>query len=115
MNLVDAIGNALFGSGDVPAGASPSDTHLFSNGTDVLAMLQREQLSFFPDPPASMEPHKLAKLASKLIPGKLGRSLGEVTPPYGWRLVVFQPLENAELLRYSALVHMEFLRWSHNA
>lgn len=114
-NLVDAIGNALLGCGDVPGGANTGDTHVLSNDKEVLATLQREQMPFFPDPPKSVEPHKLAKLASRIIPGKLGESLGEVTPPYGWKLTPFQPLEQPGLLNYSALVHLEFLRFSRSA
>ena len=38
-NLVDAIGNTLLGCGDVLGGANLSNTHLFSNETEVLATL----------------------------------------------------------------------------
>jgi len=114
-NLVDAIGNTLLGSGDVPGGANHSSTHLFSSGKKIICMLQREKLPFFPDPPKSMEPHRLAKLASKIIPGELGKSLGEVTPPYGWTLNVYKALEDDDVLRYSALVHLEYLRWARSS
>lgn len=112
VNLVDAIGNTLLGSGDVPGGANHGDTHLFSRGKDIIGMLQREKLPFFPDPPKSMEPHKLARLASKIIPGELGKSLGEVTPPYGWALNVYESVGGDDVVRYSALVHLEYLRWA---
>jgi len=111
-NLIDALANAVFGGGDAPVGANPGDVQILSDGKAVLAVLQREQMPFFPDPPKSMEPSKVAKLASRVIPGKLGKSLGEVTPPSGWKLSVFQFLESMELLRYVALTHLEFMRWS---
>jgi hypothetical protein len=115
VNLVDAIGNALLGTGDVPGGSNPSDTHLLTHGEVVLATLQREKLPFFPDPPKRTSPGKLAKFASKVIPGELGKSLGEITPPYGWSLS-YQPKStigcDERLLQYAALYRIEFLRWS---
>lgn len=114
-NLVDAVANTILGSGDVPGGVNSSNTHLLSNGKTLIGMLQREPLPFFPDPPKSMEPSKAAKLASRIIPGKLGKSLGEVSPPSGWVLTVFHWPESKELLIYSALVHLEYLRWARSA
>lgn len=111
-NLIDAIGNALLGSGDVPGGVNASRTHLLSRGKEVLAVLRREQLPFFPDPPKSMQPGMFAKLASRIIPGQLGKSLGEVTPPYGWTLSILESSSDRSLVRYSALIHLEFLRWA---
>lgn len=114
-NLIDALANALLGSGDVSSGANPSDTHIFSIGKDIIATLQREQMSFFPDPPKSMEPGRLAKIASKVIPGRLGKSLGEVTPPYGWTLKIHKkPADDQQmkLIQYGAVLRIEFLRWS---
>ena len=118
MNVVDAIGNALLGSGDVPAGADPSDTHLLTSGEDILATLQREKLPFFPDPPKRSSPGKIAKIASKIVPGELGKSLGEITPPYGWSFSCHPMPQSGEgdlLMRYAALFRIEFLRWSRSA
>lgn len=114
-NLVDGLANALLGSGDAIAGVNASDTHVLSSGKDILCMLQRERLTFFPDPRKSMKPGKIAKLASKVVPGKLGKSLGEVTPPYGWTFTELDSSESSELLRYSALVHLEYLRWARSS
>ena len=75
-------------------------------------MLQREPLSFFPDPPKSMKPGRLAKIASRVIPGQLGKSLGEIAPPYGWALRTLESSMPLDLVRYSALIHLEFLRWA---
>lgn len=118
INLVDAIGNALLGAGDVPGGANPSDTHLLTDGKEILATLQREKLPFFPDPPKRSSPGKLAKFASKIVPGELGKSLGEITPPYGWRFTCHQvkaPAPDKTLLQYAALCRIEFLRWSRSS
>jgi len=111
-NLIDGVANALLGGGDTPIGANPGDVHVFGSGSDIIATLSRERLDFFPDPPPSMEPARWAKLASRIIPGELGRSLGEVTPPRGWKLRVQETRIDPELVLYSALIHIEFLRWS---
>ena len=111
-SLVDALANAVLGSGDVPTGANPGDIQVFSNGKQILATLSREKLAFFPDPPKSTEPGKFAKLASRIVPGELGKSLGEVTPPRGWKLTILEPTKASQLLTWSALVHLEYMRWS---
>lgn len=77
--------------------------------------MNREKLAFFPDPPKSMEPGKLRKLASRVLPGVIGKELGEITPPYGWKLAVAPSAEADDLLLYSALVHLESIRWSRQA
>ena len=118
VNLIEAIGNALLGSGDAPAGANPSDTHLLTHGKLILAVLQREKLPFFPDPPRRTEPGKLARLARRVIPGELGKSLAEVTPPYGWSLAIQRHAGSEQaltLLLYSALCRIEYLRWSRSS
>ncbi|HKX55025.1 MAG TPA: hypothetical protein VJN01_02945 [Xanthomonadales bacterium] len=115
VNLIDAIANALLGSGDGGMGANPSDTHLLTDGQDILAILHRKKLPFFPDPPKRSSPGRLAKLASRIVPGELGKSLAEITPPYGWCFTLRHspPTRHDEmLLHYSALVRMEYMRWS---
>lgn len=114
-NLFDALANTLLGSGDIPGGANPSDTHLLSDGNEVIALLQRKQLPFFPDPPKSMKPGMIAKFASKIIPGNLGKSLGEVTPPGGWLLTINKKSSSKTeetLVLYSVLYRIEYIRWS---
>jgi hypothetical protein len=118
VNLIDAIGNTLLGSGDVPGGVNSSDTHLLSSGKTILAVLQREKLPFFPDPPKRTQPSKFARLASKVVPGELGKSLAEITPPYGWKLTInSQPDDERarKLLLYASLTRIEFLRWSRSS
>ena len=115
VNIIDAIGNALLGSGDVPGGANHGDTHLLTMEKTVLAVLQRARLPFFPDPPRRTEPGRFARMASKVVPGELGKSLAEVRPPYGWTLTVQNRPGSEEaraLLLYCALFRIEFLRWS---
>jgi hypothetical protein len=115
VSLIDGIANALLGSGDGGMGANPSDTHLLTNGQDVLAVLHRKKLPFFPDPPKRSSPGRLAKLASKIVPGELGKSLAEITPPYGWCLTLqHSPHTQGEetLLHFAALLRIEFMRWS---
>ena len=115
VDFVDAIGNALLGAGDVPGGTNSSDTHLLTNGKEIVATLQREKLPFFPDPPRRSGPGRLARFAGKIIPGELGKSIGEITPPYGWSLTAHQDVTNRldrKLLNYAALTRIEFLRWS---
>lgn len=85
VNLVDAIGNTLLGSGDVPGGANHGDTHLFSRGKDIIGMLQREKLPFFrilqnrwnliswPGWPAKSSPANLAKAWEKSLRPMDGR------------------------------------------
>ena len=114
-SLLDGIANALLGAGEGPVGGNPGYTHVFSRGKDIIATLNREKLAFFPDPPKSMEPGKLAKLASRVLPGVIGKELGEVTPPYGWKLSVAPTAGNEDLLLYSALVHLENIRYSRQA
>jgi len=114
-NLVDAIANTLLGSGDVPGGANLSDTHLLSRGKVILAKLEREKLPFFPDPPKKSSPGKMAKFASKIVPGELGKSLGEITPPVGWTLTLQNHPggeDNTRLLPYAAFVRIQYLRWA---
>ncbi|MDX1461271.1 MAG: hypothetical protein R3348_09475, partial [Xanthomonadales bacterium] len=66
-NFADALANAVFGGGEVPAGVNAGNTQLLAAGKDILCVLQRERLTFFPDPPKSAEPGKLARLASKVV------------------------------------------------
>ena len=117
-NLVDALANAALGAGDVPGSANTGDTHLFSQGKNVLASLQKERMAFFPDPPKSESPGRIAKMAGRILPGELGRSLRENLPPYGWSLCLAEDLPQQmtrQLVLCTAILRIEMLRYARSA
>lgn len=114
-NLIDALANAALGAGDVPGGASTGDTHLLSKGKTMLARLQKERMGFFPDPPRSESPGRFAKIAGRIIPGELGRSIRENLPPFGWSLYLTENLPTRFSRRFLlciAILRIEMLRYS---
>jgi len=117
-NLIDALANAALGAGDVPGGANTGDTHLLSRGKTVLVRLQKERMEFFPDPPRSSSPGRIAKMAGRLIPGELGRSIRENLPPYGWSLYLAENLPQnmtRQFMLCVAILRIEMLRYSRSA
>lgn len=113
-NLVDTIANAALGSGDGTVGANTGDTHLLLQGKNLLARLQRERMSFFPDPPSTGSRGRIARIAGRMIPGELGRSIRENLPPYGWSLSLAQglpPQFSPRFILCIAILRIQMLRY----
>jgi hypothetical protein len=117
-NFFDALLNAALGSGETAIGSSVGDIHVLSQGKTVFASLHRQRLEFFPDPPKAESPGRLAKIAGRIIPGELGRSVRENLPPFGWALYLAgdlpQPLTRRFLL-CTAILRLEMMRFSRSA
>jgi len=114
-NFFDALLNAALGSGESAIGSSVGDVHVLSQGKTVFARLQRQRMEFFPDPPRSDSPGRLAKIAGLIIPGELGRSIRENLPPFGWALYLAENLPrpfSRKFLLCTAILRLEMMRFS---